>query len=235
MGYRAVPRRSSVAGETDIRLLRTQHEIRHCRDVDEFGTVPRGNQPLEFKERASGFRIVRQPLADRHEVSRRGYRAGCPSNRRYLHPPWPAQIPPLSRFLDIVEHRDDDRCTVWRLLRVDCRCNATPFPCGTATAAELLERKRSFRPWNQRGRFHSPRPILAVEGAFPIPSQGPEPDILFRLVGLPVPVVAPVPLGGPDAGPAGGPVNGTAVPGERPPAQGREDVAESDRDAGSPA
>ena len=51
--------------------------------------------------------------------------------------------------------------------------------------------KRSFRPWNQRGRFHSPRPILAIEGAFPIPSQGPEPDILFRLVGLPVPVVAP--------------------------------------------
>ena len=58
--------------------------------------------------------------------------------------------------------------------------------------------KRSFRPWNQRGRFHSPRPILAIEGAFPIPSQGPEPDILFRLVGLPVPVVAPAPLGGPD-------------------------------------
>ena len=55
--------------------------------------------------------------------------------------------------------------------------------------------KRSFRPWNQRGRFHSPRPILAIEGAFPIPSQGPEPDILFRLVGLPVPVVAPAPCG----------------------------------------
>ena len=72
-------------------------------------------------------------------------------------------------------------------------------------------RKRSFRPWNQRGRFHSPRPILAIEGAFPIPSQGPEPDILFRLVGLPVPVVAPAPLGGPDAGPAGGPVNGAGV------------------------
>ena len=71
--------------------------------------------------------------------------------------------------------------------------------------------KRSFRPWNQRGRFHSPRPILAIEGAFPIPSQGPEPDILFRLVGLPVPVVAPAPLGGPDAGPAGGPVNGAGV------------------------
>ena len=56
-----------------------------------------------------------------------------------------------------------------------------------------------------------PGPILAIEGAFPIPSQGPEPDILFRLVGLPVPVVAPAPLGGPDAGPAGGPVNGAGV------------------------
>ena len=68
----------------------------------------------------------------------------------------------------------------------------------------FTRRKRSFRPWNQRGRFHSPRPILAIEGAFPIPSQGPEPDILFRLIGLPVPVVAPAPLGGPDAGPAAG-------------------------------
>ena len=74
-----------------------------------------------------------------------------------------------------------------------------------------MVRNRSFRPWNQRGRFHSRWPILAIEGAFPIPSQGPEPDILFRLVGLPVPVVAPAPLGGPDAGPAGGPVNGAGV------------------------
>ena len=56
-----------------------------------------------------------------------------------------------------------------------------------------------------------PGPILAIEGAFPIPSQGPEPDIFFRLVGLPVAVVAPAPLGGPDAGPAGGPVNGAGV------------------------
>ena len=78
-------------------------------------------------------------------------------------------------------------------------------------ATAFAKGKRSFRPWNQRGRFHSPRPILAIEGAFPIPSQGPEPDILFRLVGLPVPVVAPAPLGGPDAGPAGGPVNGAGV------------------------
>ena len=77
----------------------------------------------------------------------------------------------------------------------------SPYPAQHLRDAERrdqLTRKRSFRPWNQRGRFHSPRPILAIEGAFPIPSQGPEPDILFRLVGLPVPVVAPAPLGGPD-------------------------------------
>ena len=75
----------------------------------------------------------------------------------------------------------------------------------------MIQCKRSFRPWNQRGRFHSPRPILAIEGAFPIPSQGPEPDIFFRLVGLPVAVVAPAPLGGPDAGPAGCPVDRAGV------------------------
>ena len=72
-------------------------------------------------------------------------------------------------------------------------------------------RKRSFRPWNQRGRFHSPRPILAIEGAFPIPSQGPEPDILFRLVVLLVPVVAPPPLGGSEMDPSRGPVDGAGV------------------------
>ena len=53
--------------------------------------------------------------------------------------------------------------------------------------------------------------ILAVECAFPIPSQGPEPDIFFRLVVLPVAVVAPAPLGGSDMDPARCPVHGAGV------------------------
>ena len=69
----------------------------------------------------------------------------------------------------------------------------------------------SFRPWNQRGRFYPPRWILAIEGAFPVPSQGPEPDILFRLVVLPVPVVAPAPLGGADMDPARCPVDRAGI------------------------
>ena len=86
-------------------------------------------------------------------------------------------------------------------MMIDTENAALVLDAAKATGLPLwIGRKRSFRPWNQRGRFHSPRPILAIEGAFPIPSQGPEPDILFRLVGLPVPVVAPAPLGGPDAG-----------------------------------
>ena len=55
------------------------------------------------------------------------------------------------------------------------------------------------------------RRILTIEGAFPVPSQGPEPDILFRLVLLPVPVVVPAPLGGADMDPAGGPVDRAGV------------------------
>ena len=39
---------------------------------------------------------------------------------------------------------------------------------------------RSLKPWNQRGRFNMARRILTIERAFPVPSQGPEPDILFR-------------------------------------------------------
>ena len=53
--------------------------------------------------------------------------------------------------------------------------------------------------------------ILAVECAFPIPSKGPEPDIFFRLVVLPVAVVAPAPLGGSDMDPARCPVHGAGV------------------------
>ena len=45
----------------------------------------------------------------------------------------------------------------------------------------MIKRKRSFRPWNQRGRFNMARRILTIERAFPVSSQGPEPDILFRL------------------------------------------------------
>ena len=71
--------------------------------------------------------------------------------------------------------------------------------------------KCSFRPWNQRGRFYPPRWILAIEGAFPVPSQGPEPDILFRLVVVPVPVVAPAPLGGADMDPARCPVDRAGI------------------------
>ena len=107
-------------------------------------------------------------------------------------------------FVENPEHR----CPVILLLDTSYSMSGAPI---VELNGGLSTRKRSFRPWNQRGRFHSPRPILAIEGAFPIPSQGPEPDILFRLVGLPVPVVAPAPLGGPDAGPAGGPVNGAGV------------------------
>ena len=44
--------------------------------------------------------------------------------------------------------------------------------------------------------------ILPVEGAFPVPAKGPEPDILAGLVEVPVPVVAPAPLGGADMDPA---------------------------------
>ena len=70
------------------------------------------------------------------------------------------------------------------------------------SAEEFTRRNRSLKPWNQRGRFNMARRILTIERAFPVPSQGPEPDILFRLVVLPVPVVAPAPLGGADMDPA---------------------------------
>ena len=71
--------------------------------------------------------------------------------------------------------------------------------------------KRSFRPWNQRGRFNMARRILTIERAFPVSSQGLEPDILFRLVVLPVPVVAPAPLGGADMDPARCPVDRAGI------------------------
>ena len=55
------------------------------------------------------------------------------------------------------------------------------------------------------------RRILTIERAFPVPSQGPEPDILFRLVVLPVPVVVPAPLGGADMDPARCPVDRAGI------------------------
>ena len=74
-----------------------------------------------------------------------------------------------------------------------------------------MGRERSFRPWNQRGYFNMARRILTIERAFPVPSQGPEPDILFRLVVLPVPVVVPAPLGGADMDPARCPVDRAGI------------------------
>ena len=63
--------------------------------------------------------------------------------------------------------------------------------------------KRSFRPWRRSsGSWHAysgRRKILTIEGALPVPSKGPEPDVLFRLVVLFVPLVAPAPLGGSDS------------------------------------
>ena len=59
--------------------------------------------------------------------------------------------------------------------------------------------------------IYPPRRILAIEAAFPVSSQGPEPDILFRLVELPVPVVAPAPLGGADMDPARCPVDRAGI------------------------
>ena len=84
-----------------------------------------------------------------------------------------------------------------------------PFEPGLLT--RRFEGKRSFRPWNQRGRFNMARRILTIERAFPVSSQGPEPDILFRLVVLPVPVVAPAPLGGADMDPARCPVDRAGI------------------------
>ena len=55
------------------------------------------------------------------------------------------------------------------------------------------------------------RRILTIERAVPVSSQGPEPDILFRLVVLPVPVVAPAPLGGADMDPARCPVDRAGI------------------------
>ena len=53
--------------------------------------------------------------------------------------------------------------------------------------------------------------ILAIEGALPIFSEGPQPDVLSRLVVQLVPVVAPAALGGADTGPARGAVDGAGV------------------------
>ena len=49
--------------------------------------------------------------------------------------------------------------------------------------------------------------ILAIEGSFPIFSEGPEPDVLLGLVVVLLPVVAPATLGGSDVGPAQCPVD----------------------------
>ena len=53
--------------------------------------------------------------------------------------------------------------------------------------------------------------ILAIECAFPVFSQGPEPDVLFRLVVLLLPVVASAALGGSDTDPTGGPAKSGAA------------------------
>ena len=55
------------------------------------------------------------------------------------------------------------------------------------------------------------RLILPIEGSFPIFSEGPEPDVLARLVEQLVPVVAPASLGGSDMEPARSPVDGAGV------------------------
>ena len=53
--------------------------------------------------------------------------------------------------------------------------------------------------------------ILAIEGALPIPSEGPKPDILAGFVVVLVPVVASAALGGSDMDPARGPIEAIGV------------------------
>ena len=53
--------------------------------------------------------------------------------------------------------------------------------------------------------------ILPIEGAPPISSEGPEPDVLAGFVVELAPVVATAPLGGPDMDPAGGPVDRSGI------------------------
>ena len=61
------------------------------------------------------------------------------------------------------------------------------------------------------GWWRTLRLILAIEGAFPILSEGSEPDVLPGLVVLLMAIIAPAPLSRSDTGPARRPVDGAGV------------------------
>ena len=83
----------------------------------------------------------------------------------------------------------------------------TPFVAAVSTSPEGRPRKLKLAPVKGFRKRESTKGwrgsmMSAVESSPPVLAEGPEPVGFFRLAALPVSVVAPAPLGGPDVGPA---------------------------------
>ena len=122
------------------------HQRRHRADAAQRGPLPRGDHPAQPRGAAPAVRLVREPLAIRHEVPRGRHRARVDRDRRHRHRPRPSPLSPVSGLIDPARLRDLRGRSLRRLLRAHCRRTEAPLRHRTAAATARPHPRPGRRP-----------------------------------------------------------------------------------------